>query len=265
MLRRASCELPSVIVLRYPSSSPGGSADQLPEDIRLPSGAADIARRKMVHTLDESDIEPMPHGMIGKGTPPGPRDTSYERPALVPPKSKSGYRYMATFPDGVKRFSMKAFHGPQRWATLVPTSTEQAIPETSGQKPFYLTLRIRVHATNEEYDIHTDTAAMHLLAEHEEAHDILAPDNWRGRTTYDIVFNWEMNRIAAEAVQAALAEEGPSSSTSADSESDTASDASDETCVSFGDNDEDSLDWSSFIDTSMCSNEEHVIQGPTFA
>lgn len=213
----------------------------------------------MVQTLSEPDIEPMPHGMSGKGTSPGPRDTSYERPALVPPRSKSGYRYMATFAGEIRRFSMKAFHGPKRWATLVPTFTGQAVPQIRGQKPLYLTLRIRVHATNEEHDIQTDIAAMHLLAEHEEAYDILNAGGWRGRTTHDIVYNWELNRIAAEAVQTALAEEGPSSSFSADSDSDTASDASDETCVSFGDSDEDSLDWPSFIDTSLFADEEHII------
>ncbi|KAI0327052.1 hypothetical protein GY45DRAFT_1167822 [Cubamyces sp. BRFM 1775] len=251
-------------------------SDQLPENFRLSSHAAEIARHKMARTLDEADIEPMPHGMSGKGTPPGPRDPSYKRPSLPIPKPPFSYTVVVANKP-VQFITVEAFHGPERWATLVPSWKGQgkATPQIRGQKPPCLQLRIRALETNRVYQIYTDEDAMQLLVEHEEARDILDAQGWRGRKTIDIVNEWQLNRIADEAVRAALAEEecslSPSAqfpspvsspSSTAEPDSDETSDTSEETCVSLGeDGEDDLLDWSAFIDPSLFANEP-VFQGP---
>ncbi|KAH9895273.1 hypothetical protein C8Q73DRAFT_493767 [Cubamyces lactineus] len=240
--------------------------DQLPEDVRLVSGCSEIARREMAQMLDESNVEPMPYSTKGKGTPPGPRDPCCERPTLVPPKSDYWYTVAsgAFMGEGINK---EAFHGPGRWAMLVPDlkGKGKAIAQTEGEKPACLALRIRVLEANDDYEIHTDVRAMSLWKEHSHACQVLDVRGWAGRTTFAIVQAWEFDRVATEAIQAELVEEALASSSStvslppapsptpaAEPDIDVDSNASGETCVLTDNDEEDFMDW---IDPALFEGE----------
>ncbi|KAI0324408.1 hypothetical protein GY45DRAFT_1375572 [Cubamyces sp. BRFM 1775] len=228
--------------------------NRLPEELRLPRGSAEIKKRTMAQMLDDTSTEFMLHSISGKGSPPSPRDPSYKRPVIIPLKSKFRYTIASSVLTG-ERIKKKAFHGLKRWAELVRNclGKRKVTAQTVGEKPAY-------------------AAAMNRWREHCEAIHIFGTQGWRGRTTYAMFKEWEFNRKAAEAMQVTLDEEEhlsaalslpstPTPALTSEPDSNVASDASGETCVPTDDNDvseDDLMEWSAFINTSLFADKDVI-------